>query len=208
LLDRFQRSFPDDHRLAATEATRQAWHKLISVDRAIGTFRTTTSAGVSIARTAASVITKAVRSDSSGDPTRRTPGADDSTIHDRESVRSKHEWAGPAAMVIGPTSADLRAGQPWHRRVLRSDRVIGFPDGWLRITPNDFLWSPVPTRSATAEVVQLDTHSLADVELVALGRRRAGLTVTTRSGTELWLLIDDRRKVDEMLQRLRYGNRS
>jgi len=208
LLDRFQRSFPDDHRLAATEATRQAWHKLTSVDRAIGTFRTTASASVSIARTAASVITKAVRSDSSADSTRRTTGADNSVTHDRESVRSKHEWAGPAAMVIGPTSADLRAGQPWHRRVLRSDRVIGFPDGWLRITPNDFLWSPVPPRGATAEVVQLDTHSLADVELVALGRRRAGLTVTTRSGTELWLLIDDRRKVDEMLQRLRYGNRS
>ncbi|NOX30585.1 MAG: hypothetical protein GXP35_11150 [Actinobacteria bacterium] len=208
MLDRFQRSFPHDHRLAATEATRQAWHKLISIDRAIGTFRTTASASVSIARTAASTITNTIRSKPSADSTRRIPSADDPMIHDRESVRSKHEWAGTAAMVIGPTSANLRAGQPWHRRVLRSDRVVGFPDGWLRITPNDFLWSPIPSRAATAEVVQLDSRSLADVELVALGRRRAGLTITTRSGTELWLLIADRRKVDEMLQRLRYRDRS
>jgi hypothetical protein len=219
MFDRLRRPFPSDPRLEATTETRQGWDRHITVDRAIGTGRTVVTGVAATATMAARAITSLVGA-TTDDP---SPTAARAAAHERQPERSPHLWSGPAAMVVGPSSPSMRAGQRWYQRLLRTDRVVGFPEGWLMVTPQTLMWSPTARRrqrgpdvrtaatgtrraDGAVSVVELGRSDLADVELVAIGRHNAGLTITTRAGAELWLLVDDRKKLDEMLQQLRYGD--
>ncbi|MCP3936354.1 MAG: hypothetical protein GY708_13390 [Actinomycetia bacterium] len=193
MFNRFKREFPADPRLAATNETAQAWDRIIGVDRAIAVFRGSARAAAKIATRLAALET-------------RQPVERDRQV-------SSHEWSGSAELVVGHTSPGLRAGQPFHRRVLRSDYVTGFPAGWLRVSPVELLWQPTPRRdgspsSTSIDVARMPASDIVDIELVSLGRHGAGMTVTGASDDQLWLYLPDRRKVDDMALRLRYGDRS
>ena len=197
LFDRLRRTFPDDPRLDATSETAQTWERLVRVDKAIGTVRTTvtTTAGA-----AAAIVRAALPS---GDDQPSGPQGPQ-----REPVRAKHEWSGPASLAVGPTTGELAVGESRWRRTLRPDLVVGWPSGWLRLTPTMLEFTPDRRQGSTVTVVHLDAAQIVDLELVPLGRRNDGVTVVSDEGDELWVLVEDRRKLDEMAVRLRYGDRS
>ena len=142
MFDRLRRPFPSDPRLEATTETRQGWDRHITVDRAIGTGRTVVTGVAATATMAARAITSLVGA-TTDDP---SPTAARAAAHERQPERSPHLWSGPAAMVVGPSSPSMRAGQRWYQRLLRTDRVVGFPEGWLMVTPQTLMWSPTARR--------------------------------------------------------------
>lgn len=193
VLDRFRKPFPADQRLNATNETAQAWDRIIRADRAIAVFRVQ-------ARLARKAVARIAGRD--GPPERP----------ERHSQVTDFEWAGQAKMVVAKTSPGLRAGQPLHRKLLKTEFVTGFPDGWLRMSTVEVLWQPTPEgpgRSSTSiDVARMPATDIVDIELVDLGRHGAGMTITGTHDDQLWLLVPDRKKLDVMAASLRYGDAS
>lgn len=226
MFERLRRSFPADPRLVATRETTQTWERLVQIDKAIGTVRTTVSTTASAATALARVAIRLAAPDSAehgsadqGSGSSGSAPSKDQRADERASIRATNEWAGPASLAVGPTSGELAVGQPRWRRALRPDLVVGWPEGWLRVTPVSLQFTPIRQRRGrgragrdghivTTEMIELTHDDLVDLELVPLGRRTAGVTAVSSAGDELWILVDDRRKLDEMASRLRYRDRS
>jgi len=75
--------------------------------------------------------------------------------------------------------------------------------GWLRVAPSGIEWIAEKAGGSTHAIV-LGFDDIAAIELEPFTRRTAGLTLTTNRTDELWLLVDDRRKLDKVLGALRY----
>lgn len=118
-------------------------------------------------------------------------------------VRSDDQWVGRALLVSRPTSSAFTAALPVHRRHAPVDLLGSLVDGWVHVEPDQLRWFASSGTGATSAVV-VDAPDVAGIELVDLGRRRGGLTVTTVDGDQLWLVLVDRRKCEGILGRLRY----
>lgn len=186
-------TWPRDERLLADAATRRRWEQIVSAMR----LRRPALAAGRLARRATVRVAAAIRG---REPARRDTR--DEEFAPRP-VRTSTAWAGTATLVVRPTTEAFTEGLPLLRRAAPSDLLGPMIDGWLRIDGARLRWFADQGTGATHAVV-IEGADIAAVELVALGRRRGGLTVTTTTGEELWLLLADRRKSDGILGRLRY----
>lgn len=203
VLERFRKPFPADERLNATGETAQAWDRIIRIDRAAAVFRTQARLARRLAKRLANEVAGTSSDDRSDD------------LAERQSQVTDFEWSGPAGMVVAKTSPSLRVGQPLHRRLLKTEFVTGFPDGWLRMSPVEVTWQPTPDgpgsssgSSRSIDVARMPASDIVDIELVDLGRHGAGLTITGANDDQLWLYVPDRKKLDAMAKTVRYGDRS
>jgi hypothetical protein len=120
-------------------------------------------------------------------------------------VRTATEWSGHASLAIGPTTAGFRSALPVLQRKRPTELTAGLVGGWLQLSPTGLVWYAVRKSGPTPAAV-IATADITAVELVKLRKRKAGLTVTTTGAEELWLLVEDRRKLDNVLGAVRYGS--
>ena len=191
-LGRHQRLWPSDERLRADTATWDRWQSVLRAERLRQPARSLGRLAVGTGRLAVRKLRSSPRKVREGNHA------------DRRTIRGSYDWSGHGALAIGPTSKRFRKGLAIHRRKLSSDLVVGLEPGWLRIDPSELWWHSTSTKGEVATFVVPSRH-IATIEITDLGRRRAGVTVTTTDAAELWLLIHDRRKVDAVLGNLRYG---
>ena len=121
----------------------------------------------------------------------------------RTGIRDATRWEGHGSLAVAPSSAPFRRSAPLIRRTASNRLTGGFVPGWLRIAPSGIDWIAEKASGSTHAVV-LSFDDIAAIELEPFKRRTAGLTVITRETDELWLLVDDRRKLDKVLSALRY----
>lgn len=188
------RTWPSDERLRADEATANRWRSVLRAER----IRTPTAAVLRGLRRIGGRTIATVTG-------RERQQSRDRHQRERPTEQTNRTWAGYAELAVRPTSPGyLTKVAALHRRV-PVNVLAGLLDGWLRLDEGELVWFAT-RRSGPTEAVVIDMDDLATIELADLGRSRAGLTITTSDTEELWLLLRDRKKVDGILSRLRYGS--